>query len=123
MKNFSQTVSYFLFFFSISTYYFYILTFIISLDNQFPRNFIQSVRVIYTRIFRIFAIIYTNHFNKLEQADAQSHLNTSFKHFLFFCWEYDLVAATELNALKDIVKELKIKYDKSCEAYNKSARK
>ncbi len=78
--------------------------------NPFPRNFLQSVKVIYTRLFRIFAIVYTHHFSKLEQIGAVSHLNTSFKHFLFFVWEYDLVAPAELEALHEIVEELRTRY-------------
>jgi hypothetical protein len=39
-----------------------------------------------------------------------SHLNTSFKHFIFFIWEYDLVAENEQEALADIIKEIKIRH-------------
>lgn len=64
-------------------------------------------------MFRIFAIVYTHHFSKLEQIGAVSHLNTSFKHFIFFVWEYDLVAANELEALHEIVEELRARYGAS----------
>ena len=37
-----------------------------SSDIPFPRNFIQTLKIIYTRFFRIFAIIYSNYFSKLE---------------------------------------------------------
>jgi hypothetical protein len=37
-------------------------------------------------------------------------LNTSFKHFVFFVWEFDLVAPAELEALSEIVQELQNKY-------------
>ena len=30
-------------------------------------------------MFRIYAIVYCNHFSKLESVGASSHLNTSFK--------------------------------------------
>ncbi len=71
----------------------------------------QSIKVIYTRIFRIFAIVYSHHFSKLERIGAVSHLNTSFKHFLYFIWEYDIVANAELEALNDIVQEIKSRYN------------
>lgn len=61
-------------------------------------------------MFRIYAIVYCNHFSKLEGAGASSHLNTSFKHFMFFVWEYDLIQPAELEALNDIVNELKSRY-------------
>lgn len=76
----------------------------------FPSSFVPSVKVIFTRIFRVFAIIYTNHYTKIDQQGAASHLNTSFKHFLFFTWEFQLVKEAELEALHDIVEEIKNRY-------------
>lgn len=76
----------------------------------FPKNFLQAIKVIYTRIFRVFAIVYSYHFQKLEKIGAVSHLNTSFKHFLFFIWEYDLVQSNELEALQEIVQEIRSRY-------------
>lgn len=81
-----------------------------SADTPFPKNFISCIKVIYTRLFRIFAIVYSHHFSKLEQLGAVSHLNTSFKHFIYFIWEYDLVQANELDALHDIIAELRSRY-------------
>lgn len=78
--------------------------------TPFPSTFMQSLRVIYTRTFRIFAIIYSNHYSKLDQMGAASHLNTSFKHFLLFVFEYDLVKENELEALHDIVEEIRHRY-------------
>jgi len=80
-------------------------------DIPFPRGYESVVKQIFTRIFRIFAIIYTNHFSRLEELGAQAHLNTAFKHFMFFVWEFDLVASKELGAIQIIVQELRIKYD------------
>ncbi len=70
----------------------------------------QSIKQLYTRMFRVLAIIYCHHFHQLEELGAVSHLNTSFKHFVFFVWEYDLVSSGELAALHDIIEELKIRY-------------
>ncbi|CAM9343109.1 unnamed protein product, partial [Ectocarpus fasciculatus] len=75
-------------------------------DVPFPRNYMAVVKSIFTRMFRIFAIIYTHHFSKLEELGAVAHLNTSFKHYLFFIWEFDLVDAREIDALRDIAGEL-----------------
>ena len=76
--------------------------------TPFPKNFLQSVKVIFTRLFRIFAIVYYHHYAQLEESGAVSHLNTSFKHFIFFIWEYDLVAEAEQEALQDIIKEIRL---------------
>ena len=48
----------------------------------FPKTFLQSIKVMFTRMFRIFAIVYCNHFSKLESVGATSHLNTSFKVYI-----------------------------------------
>ncbi len=70
-----------------------------------------SVKQLYTRFFRVFAIIYCHHFTKLEEVAGVSHLNTSFKHFLYFVWEFDLIAMNEFDALKDIVREIRSRYE------------
>lgn len=44
-------------------------------------------------IFRIFAIIYHRHFTTIEKLDAAAHLNTCFKHFMFFVLEFSLVVS------------------------------
>lgn len=80
------------------------------LATPFPKNFMASIKVIYTRLFRIFAIIYCHHFLQLEELGAVSHLNTSFKHFIFFTWEFDLVQTAEQEALQDIIEELKLRH-------------
>eukprot|EP01038_Epipyxis_sp_PR26KG_P015088 gene15088-20301_t len=78
--------------------------------TPFPKNFLNCIKVIFTRLFRIFAIVYSHHFSKLEEMGAVSHLNTSFKHFMFFVWEYDLIQPNELDALRDIIAELRLRY-------------
>jgi hypothetical protein len=77
------------------------------LAAPFPRNFLSSVKTIFTRLFRCFAIIYCHHYTKLDQVAGTPHLNTSFKHFLYYVWEFDLVAQNELDALKEIIQEIK----------------
>jgi hypothetical protein len=79
----------------------------------FPKHFLQSMKVIYTRIFRVFAIVYSHHFSKLEAIGAVSHLNTSFKHFLYFVWEFNLQQMSDLEALNDIVVEIRNRYEAS----------
>jgi MOB kinase activator 1 len=48
---------------------------------------------------------------RLEEMGAAAHLNTSFKHFLFFVWEFELVDPRELAALSRIVGELRTNYE------------
>ena len=82
-----------------------------SADTPFPRNYQQTVKSIFTRLFRIFAIIYTQFFSDIEGIGAAPHLNTSFKHFIFFALEFDLVEERELEALSSIVGELRTQFD------------
>ena len=80
-------------------------------ESPFPRNYSTITKQIFTRMFRIFAIIYTQHFSRVEQLGAAAHLNTSFKHLIFFIWEFDMIDQRELPAMSDIVKVLKEKFN------------
>lgn len=65
----------------------------------FPPKFMQYVCVIFKRLFRVFAIMYTNHVDDLKELNAVAHLHTCFKHFVFFSSEFDLVPKEEMEAL------------------------
>jgi len=51
----------------------------------FPSDFVEYVKNIFKRLFRVFAIIYHVHFPAIEKVDAAGHLNTVFKVCLYFC--------------------------------------
>jgi len=68
-----------------------------------------------TRFFRIYAIIYTHYYRKYVDLSADRHLNTSFKHFMFFCFEYDIINNSEFDALSGIVTELRTSFDSRME--------
>jgi MOB kinase activator 1 len=87
-----------------------LINIIVYVDSPFPRNYLSIVKQIFTRMFRIFAIIYSQHFSRLEQLGAAAHLNTSFKHYMFFVWEYDLIDPREFGAAQVIVDELRTQY-------------
>jgi MOB kinase activator 1 len=83
-----------------------------SQNTPFPKNFQTTIKQIFTRMFRIFAIIYTQHYTHIENLGACAHLNTSCKHFLYFVWEFGLVADRELEALPEtLLTEIKAKYN------------
>lgn len=70
-------------------------------DSQpFPADFKVYLRDIFKRLFRVFAIIYHRHFACIERIDAARHLNTCFKHFMYFVLNFDLVDEKEMKALK-----------------------
>ncbi|KAK2945041.1 putative Maintenance of ploidy protein mob1 [Blattamonas nauphoetae] len=70
----------------------------------FPKNFKDTVKNIYKRLFRVYAHIYHAHLQKIVQLGEEAHLNTCFKHFLFFVKEFDLISNSELAPLEDLVK-------------------
>eukprot|EP01100_Stratorugosa_tubuloviscum_P000981 TRINITY_DN121_c0_g3_i4.p1 TRINITY_DN121_c0_g3~~TRINITY_DN121_c0_g3_i4.p1 ORF type:complete len:217 (+),score=89.45 TRINITY_DN121_c0_g3_i4:130-780(+) len=72
-------------------------------DTPFPRNFIDVVRNIFKRLFRVYAHIYYSHFQKIVTLGEEAHLNTSFKHFIYFVQEFDLIDRKELAPLADLI--------------------
>eukprot|EP01100_Stratorugosa_tubuloviscum_P000987 TRINITY_DN121_c0_g7_i1.p1 TRINITY_DN121_c0_g7~~TRINITY_DN121_c0_g7_i1.p1 ORF type:complete len:215 (+),score=70.99 TRINITY_DN121_c0_g7_i1:128-772(+) len=69
----------------------------------FPRNFQLIVRNIFKRLFRVYAHIYHSHFPKIVSLGEEAHLNTSFKHFIYFVQEFDLIDRKELAPLADLI--------------------
>lgn len=58
---------------------------------DFPPGFFDIVRNIFRRLFRVYAHIYHAHFERMRSFGAEAHLNSCFKHFLYFVQEFDLV--------------------------------
>lgn len=54
------------------------------LGVPFKRNFMSVAKTILKRLFRVYAHIYHQHFDSVIQLQEEAHLNTSFKHFIFF---------------------------------------
>ena len=50
----------------------------------FPKNFLTIAKTILKRLFRVYAHIYHAHFSDIISLSEEAHLNTSFKHFIFF---------------------------------------
>jgi len=70
---------------------------------KFPRNFMSQVKQIYKRLFRLYGHIYFSHFEKIRSIGANAHLNTCFKHFVFFILEFSLVSKEELAPLQKLI--------------------
>lgn len=78
----------------------------LQLGTPFPKNFQTVVKKIFTRLFRVYAHIYHSHFQKIVGLGAEAHLNTCFKHFIFFVNEFKLIDVAELAPLKDLIDSL-----------------
>jgi len=78
----------------------------INFGSPFPKNFGNVIRNIFKRYFRVYAHIYHSHFEKIQSVGASPHLNTCFKHFIYFVKYWKLVDEKELKPLEDIIKKL-----------------
>ena len=77
-----------------------------SVDVPFPSKFMDTVKVIFKRLFRVYAHIYFEHFEKVVAVEAEPHLNTCFKHFVIFVQEHNLVDPKELEPLASLIDSL-----------------
>lgn len=76
------------------------------LGVPFPKNFMSVAKTILKRLFRVYAHIYHQHFDPVIQLQEEAHLNTSFKHFIFFVQEFNLVDRRELAPLQELIEKL-----------------
>ncbi len=70
---------------------------------SFPKDFRQIDKTILKRLFRVYGHMYHHHIEKIIQLDAEAHLNTCFKHFVYFVKEFKLVDERELAPLSDTI--------------------
>ncbi|KAH8279009.1 hypothetical protein KR018_012278, partial [Drosophila ironensis] len=75
----------------------------------FPKNFLSSAKTILKRLFRVYAHIYHQHFSEVVTLGEEAHLNTSFKHFIFFVQEFNLIERRELAPLQELIDKLTAK--------------
>jgi len=75
----------------------------------FPRNFLSVAKTILKRLFRVYAHVYHQHRDDVKRLDEEAHLNTSFKHFIFFIEEFNLIDKKELTPLQDLIDVLNAK--------------
>lgn len=78
--------------------------------DPFPKDFLDvHMNKIYTRMCRVFAIMYTRCLKSYQDIDAVKALNYCWKHFYYFVKRFDLVKeqeykAFELSSLKKTMK-------------------
>lgn len=72
----------------------------------FPKNFQIIAKTILKRLFRVYAHIYHQHFPEVVRLGEEAHLNTSFKHFIFFVQEFQLIDRRELAPLQELIDKL-----------------
>jgi MOB kinase activator 1 len=70
---------------------------------SFPKTFDKTVKDIFKRLFRIYAHIYCSHLDEVKNNGEEAHLNTCFKHFMYFSFEFDMIQKKELEPLKTVI--------------------
>ena len=63
-------------------------------------------KTILKRLFRVYAHIYHQHFREVVSLGEEAHLNTSFKHFIYFVQEFELIEKKELAPLQELIDRL-----------------
>lgn len=72
----------------------------------FPPNFLDVVRVIFKRLFRVYAHIYHSHFKNVCSLGEEAHLNTCFRHFMCFAQVFELIEPRELAPLQQLIEQM-----------------
>ena len=74
------------------------------LGPSFPADFHEQVKLMMYKMFILYAHIYHHHFTDMQIMDAEAHLNTSFKYFIYFSREYSLIADDDFKPLKELIR-------------------
>ncbi|ODV84535.1 hypothetical protein CANARDRAFT_29072 [[Candida] arabinofermentans NRRL YB-2248] len=72
----------------------------------FPKQFPVLVKTIMKRLFRVYAHMYCHHFDEVNELGLQMHLNTSLKHFVLFCNEFNLLSSKDYGPLDELVNKM-----------------
>eukprot|EP01028_Stygiella_incarcerata_P004134 TRINITY_DN1872_c0_g1_i1.p1 TRINITY_DN1872_c0_g1~~TRINITY_DN1872_c0_g1_i1.p1 ORF type:complete len:216 (-),score=50.82 TRINITY_DN1872_c0_g1_i1:119-766(-) len=76
------------------------------ITGDFPKDFVNTVKSIFRRLFRVYAHIYYSHFINIQSLGEEAHLNTCFKFFMLFAFEFDLIPKKEIAPMKDFLSEI-----------------
>ncbi|CAF1067555.1 unnamed protein product, partial [Didymodactylos carnosus] len=78
----------------------------IQIGIPFPKSFHSICKKILSRLFRVFVHVYIHHFDKLKQLGAEPHVNTCYKHFMYFVTEFNLLKKEEIEPLYEMTYRL-----------------
>lgn len=71
--------------------------------GAFPPNFLKDCKNISRQMFRIFAFIYHNQFDKIVHLSLEAHWNSFFAHFISYTKEFKLIDRKETEPLLAII--------------------
>lgn len=72
-------------------------------EGKFPDDIRNICGKIFRRLFRVYAHIYICHMDDIRRLQEEAHLNTSFKHFIYFVQEFQLISKNELAPLQKVI--------------------
>ena len=77
-----------------------------SSGKPFPKDFMNTNKKIYQRLFRVYAHIYHHHMNDIRNFQLEHTLNQSFRSFMAFAKEYKMIPEDQQAALKSIIDQI-----------------
>ena len=75
------------------------LVFPTTVGVPFPKTFQSTCKKLLSRLFRVFVHVYIHHFDRITQIGAEAHVNTCYKHFVYFVTEFNLLKREEMEPL------------------------
>lgn len=87
--------------------------------SKFPKDFKNTVRKVFVRMFRVYGHLYACHFAEIIELGFEKHLNTAFKHFMLFAYEFNLLDDKETESLVPILQALKLERPKTTQLNKK----
>jgi MOB kinase activator 1 len=72
----------------------------------FNKKFESTVKTIFKKISRVYGHLYFSHYTVFSDYKVVQVLNTSFKHFVFFVQEFDLVSKKDLLPLENLIQNI-----------------
>lgn len=71
-----------------------------------PKKFAETVKKIFKRLFRVYAHMFHNHMDHLEQLGIQGIALRGFKHFYAFCRQYKMLNKNDVSPLLSLTQDL-----------------
>ena len=71
-----------------------------------PKKADAVMRLILKRLVRVYAHMYYQHFDTFKELRVDAVLNTSFKHFVYFIQEFQLISKKDLMPLESLIASL-----------------
>lgn len=74
--------------------------------DHWPPSFRSRVQEVFTRIFRLYAHIYTHHRADIEYSNLLCYMSGVFRNFIYFCHEFQLVDPSEMAPLQTVIEAI-----------------